>query len=266
MNKVTIVCFLASYGLALGLELLHLWLGRVALRVLALTAGAAGLLAHTLYLYDKQPPLLWQFGWMLFVAWVLAIFYLCGAVHHRRLSWGVFVLPLILGMLGLGLLFGTPPADARGLWQEEPHRLWGQAHSVLLLLATVGVCIGFLASLMYLIQVRRLRAKTPPGRGLKLLSLERLESMNRRAVILAFPLLTAGVLAGVVLIVQGSDTVGWTDPRVLGTAVLWVVFALLLYLRFAQHLRGKQAALMTIAAFLLLLCCLAISHPLPQRG
>jgi ABC-type transport system involved in cytochrome c biogenesis permease subunit len=265
MNRVTTVCFLASYGLALGLELLHLRLGRAALRALALAAGAAGLAAHTLYLIAQQPPLIWPFSWMLFVAWILAVFYLEGALHHRRLSWGVFVLPLILGLLGLGLLFGRPPADEKGLWQEvAADRLWGPVHAVLILLATVGVCVGFLASLMYLIQAHRLRTKAPPGQGLRLLSLERLEAMNRRAIVLTFPLLTAGVLAGVVLLAQGSDTVGWTDPRVLGTAVLWVVFALLLYLRFAQHLRGRPAALMTIAAFVLLLCCLAVSHPLPQ--
>jgi ABC-type transport system involved in cytochrome c biogenesis permease subunit len=74
------------------------------------------------------------------------------------------------------------------------------------------------------------------------------------------------MIAGVVLIAQGSDTVGWTDPRVLGTLVLWCVFALLLYLRFAQHLRGRQVAFMTILAFLMLLCCVVITHPLRQGG
>src|SRR5262249_55544818 len=104
--------------------------------------------------------------------------------------------------------------------------------------------------------------KTPPGRGLRLLSLERLEAMNRRAVVLAFPLLTAGVLAGVVLLVRGSDAVGWTDPRVLGTLALWAAFAVLLVLRFGHHLRGRQVALLTILAFAMLLVCLAIAHPL----
>lgn len=266
MNRVTVVCFLASYALALGLELLHLWLERAFLRWAALAAGAAGLVAHTLYLYARQPPLIWQFGWMLFVAWILAVFYLCGAIHHRRQSWGVFVLPLLLGLLSLGLMFGTPPPQTKGLWVEDTHRLWGPVHAILILLATVGVCVGFLASLMYLIQAHRLRTKTPPGEGLKLLSLERLEAMNRRALILAFPLLSAGMLAGVVLLVQGSDTVRWSDPRVLGTVLLWLVFALMLYLRFAQHLRGRQVALMTIAAFFMLLCCLVITHPLRPGG
>src|SRR5262249_27068597 len=158
-----------------------------------------------------------------------------------RLAWGLFVLPVVLGLVALGLAFGSPPQDQKGLWRDElqsAHRLWAPVHAVLLLLATVGVSVGFLASVMYLVQARRLRTKTPPGRGLRLLSLERLEAMNRRAILLAFPLLTAGVLAGAVLIVRGSDSVGWTDPRVLSTLVLWLAFAVLLYLRLGHHLRG----------------------------
>jgi ABC-type transport system involved in cytochrome c biogenesis permease subunit len=266
MQSVKIFCFLASYSLALALELLYLRVSRPVVRVLALVAGAAGLLAHTLYLYSRLPPLFWPLGWMLFLAWILAVFYLCGAVHHRRQSWGVFVLPLIIGLMALGLLVGPPPADERGLWQsgyEAPNRLWGPVHAILILLATVGVCVGFLASLMYLIQSHRLRAKSLPGTGLKLLSLERLEAMNRRAIVIAFPLLTAGMLAGLLLMFN-SDIVRWTDSRVIGTVILWLSFALLLYLRYGRHARGRQVAFMTIAAFLMLLCCLAISHPLRQ--
>ena len=266
MLHVTILCFFASYGLALALEVLYLWISRPVVRVLTLLAAAAGLVAHTLYLYDRQLPLIWQFSWMLFVAWVLAVFYLCGAIHYRRMSWGVFVLPLVLVLLGLGVLFGQPPADSSAAWKPELHRrVWGSVHAVLILLATIGVCVGFLASLMYLYQAHRLRTKAPPGQGLRLLSLERLEAMNRRAIVLAFPMLTAGMIAGVVLL-NGSDTVTWTEPRVLGTMILWLAFVMLLYLRFGYHLRGRQVAFMTIMTFLVLLCCLVLSHPLQQGG
>lgn len=269
MDQVKIFCFFASYSLALALELWHQFRPRPVFRLLALTAGAAGLIAQTLYLYTKQPPLFWPFGWMQFTAWILAIFYLCGAIHHARLDWGVFVLPVVLGLVGLGVAFGQPPPGQRNQWLDQTlslHDLWRPVHVVLLLLATVGVCVGFVASLMYLFQAHRLRAKTPPGRGLRLLSLERLEAMNRRAIVLAFPLLTAGILAGVVMLVQGSDLVGWTDPRVLGTAGLWLAFVLLLYLRYGHHLRGRQVALLTIAAFVLLLACVALSHSTSPRG
>jgi ABC-type transport system involved in cytochrome c biogenesis permease subunit len=269
MDRVTITCFFASYGLALALEALSLWRPSRALRILALLATAAGLLAHTLFLYSHQPPLISQFSWLLFVAWVLAVFYLSGAIHYRRMSWGVFVLPLVLALVALGVLFGPPPDGAHGLWQQQEkdaQRYWGQVHAVLILLAWIGVSIGFLASLMYLFQAHRLRTKAPPGQGLRLLSLERLEAMNRRAIVLAFPLLTAGILAGVVLLYRGSDTVTWSDPRVLSTGVLWLAFALMLYLRYGHHLRGRQVALMTIMTFVVLLCCLALSHTLPHGG
>ena len=72
-----------------------------------------------------------------------------------------------------------------------------------MLLAAVGVCVGFLASVMYLVQAQRLRAKIPPGEGMRLLSLERLEAMNRHAINLAFPLLTAGEIG------LGKEEVGF---------------------------------------------------------
>src|SRR5205085_3539109 len=116
-----------------------------------------------------------------------------------RLAWGVFVLPLVLGLVGLAAAFGRPEGAPRQAvpardWSVQDDRFWALVHAGALFLAAVGLCVGFLASLMYLVQARRLRAKRPPGRGLRLLSLERLEAMNRRAITAAFPLLTVGIV------------------------------------------------------------------------
>src|SRR5262249_10166280 len=109
MNRVTVVCFLASYGVALALELLYLLRPRPILRFLSLGFGAAGLLAHSMYLAWQRPPLAGQYGLLLSIAWILAIFYLYGSVHHSRLAWGVFVLPLILGLVTMAAALGPPP-------------------------------------------------------------------------------------------------------------------------------------------------------------
>jgi ABC-type transport system involved in cytochrome c biogenesis permease subunit len=266
LDRVTIVCFLASYGTALGLELLYQFRPREGVRWLALGFGAAGLLAQTIFLAVRRPPLIWQFGWMLFLAWILAIFYLIGSVHHRRLSWGLFVLPLVIGLVGLGAIFGLIDGDtARSEHLLPIQDAWGAIHAGLLLLAAVGLCVGFLASMMYLVQAHRLRSKVLPGQGLRLWSLERIEAMNRRAIVLAFPLLTAGMLLGGILMLQ-ENVSGWSDPRLLASAVLWLTFALLVYLRYGYHLRGRQVALLTILTFALLVCCLALSHPVGQGG
>jgi ABC-type transport system involved in cytochrome c biogenesis permease subunit len=269
VERVTFYIFAASYGAAFLLDLLYQSRPRPVLRLLAIAFGAAGLLAHTIYLAVQRPALAWQFGWMLFLAWILAIFYLYGTLHHRRRAWGVFVLPLVLGLVGLAAAFGRSADDpgevvSAGL-SPRGDRFWGLLHAALLLLAAVGMCVGFLASLMYLFQARQLRAKVPPGRGLRMLSLERLEQMNRRAVALAFPLLTVGILLGAALMGRDADRLrGWTDPRVLSTVALWVVFALIVFVRYGYHLRGRQVALLTIAAFVMLLGCLTLSHPIGQ--
>jgi len=112
------------------------------------------------------------------------------------------------------------------------------------------------------VQAHRLKAKLAPTHGLRLLSLERLEAMNRRAINLAFPLLTVGLLVGAALTAQRDEALkAWTTGKVLGTAGLWLLFALLLYLRYGLHLRGRHLAFGSLAAFVLLLVTLAASHP-----
>src|SRR5207249_1927689 len=94
----------------------------------------------------------------------------------------------------------------------------------------------------------------------QLLSLERLDEMNRRAFLLAFPLWTAGILIGLVLLADVPQLHGWADFKIWGAAGLWVFFALLLYLRLAWRLRGRQAALLTIVAFVVMMFTLVATH------
>jgi len=262
-ERVTIFCFFASYTVALVAEVVQLVRPRPILRLIGIGFGSAGLLAHTIFLAVQRPDLASRSGSLLFLAWIVAIFYLYGTLHHRKIAWGLFVLPLILGLIGLGVLLSHEPASAENSWE----RVWVDVHLVLLLLAAIGIMVGFIASVMYLVQARRLRSKVLPGQGMKLLSLERLEEMNRRAILLAFPLLTSGVVVGMALLAHAAGGVrSWTDPRVLTAGVLWVLFAVLLYLRYSLHVRGRRVAILTIVAFVLLVVTLAVPHSLGGGG
>jgi ABC-type transport system involved in cytochrome c biogenesis permease subunit len=267
LERITIFCFAASYGVALALEIWHLLAPRPILRLIGIGFGAAGLLAHSLYAVVQPLPLAAPQGSLLFLAWILAVFYLYGSIHHYRLAWGLFVLPLVLGLVVLAALLppqGTSTVSA-GEW--APH--WGMIHGILVLLAGVGICVAFVYSVMYLVQVQRLRAKLPPTQGMKMMSLERLETINRKAILLAFPLLTAGLIVGVALQWQNGQTLAdWDSPKILSALGLWLVFAILLYLRYGAHARGRQVALLTVLAFAILICTLlAPVHPfLPGGG
>lgn len=263
LDRVTILCFEASYALAFAFEVARLARpGRLA-RLLAVACGGSGLFAHSLYLTFHPPALSSQPGPALLLAWVLGVFYVYGAVHHPAKAWGLFVLPPLLLLVELarrGAETGAAaPAFAAG-WAAEP-AFWRVFHYGLLLLASVGVSVGFIASVMYLVQAHRLKTKALPRPGIQLLSLERLEAMNRRAVNLAFPLLTAGVIVGFVLAGRATQAgAELADFKVVGTICLWALFAVLIWLRYGVHVRGRSLALLTIAAFVLLVGTLASAH------
>src|SRR5262245_56927464 len=151
LQGVTHACFGLSYLVAFLLELARLvWpqAGR-GWRIAALVFGAAGVLAHTFYILLHQPSPATPGGSLLLLAWVLALFYLYGTVHHARQAWAVFVLPVVIGLVALSLALvtsagNTPPLDVPSWLSGE--RFWGAVHGTLILLASVGVSVGFLAS------------------------------------------------------------------------------------------------------------------------
>src|SRR5258708_1788649 len=105
-DRVSLTCFGASYAVALLLELLYLARPRGFLRYASIGFGAAGLFAHTLFLGINRIALASQFGSLLFLAWILAIFMVYGTIHHRQIAWAVFVLPLVLGLVVLAGIIG----------------------------------------------------------------------------------------------------------------------------------------------------------------
>jgi hypothetical protein len=120
---------------------------------------------------------------------------------------------------------------------------------------------------MYLIQARRLRRKIAPGTVVPMLSLERLETMNRHAINWAFPLLTAGLLVGTLLLPQApAPGDSWLSIKILSTTGLWVVFLVLLYLRYGAHVPARRLAALSIASFGLLIVALAAAHPFAVGG
>jgi ABC-type uncharacterized transport system permease subunit len=257
LQRVSTACFGLSYLLAFFFELARLRWPSIALRTTGLILGFAGLLAHSIFLAMRQPTPAAASGGTLAVAWVLALIYLYGTLHYRRQAWAVFVLPVVLALVGLSIF-----AVSTSALEFESSHIWGTVHGLFILLAAVGVCVGCIASIMYLIQARRLRLKQNPLGGMKMLSLERLETMNRRAVNVAFPLLTIGLLLGAILLRQYHEIAeNWFSLKVLGTVGLWVVFAVLLYLRYATHVPGRRLAWFTLAAFALMLLVLAAVHP-----
>jgi ABC-type transport system involved in cytochrome c biogenesis permease subunit len=60
---------------------------------------------------------------------------------------------------------------------------------------------------------------------------------------------------------EADWSAGWLSPKILSALALWAVFAILLYLRYGAHVRGRRVALLTIVAFAVMLIAVLAAHP-----
>jgi ABC-type uncharacterized transport system permease subunit len=269
---VSTICFSVSYGIALALELSRLVLRSGWHAALTLGFAGAGLVAHTAFLYyralsEAGVPLSSERDWYLVAGWVLVVVYLHLAILHPKTPFGLFLLPLILGLIGVA----TFVAPNEPLAREPASKIWGAIHGISIVLATVSVLVGFVAGLMYLGQMRRLKHKRPAAGRLRLPSLEWLRWTNSRAIIGSMLMLGLGVLSGMVLNLinfrSPAERLSWNDPVVLSTWLLffWLLAAAVLSAVYRPARRGHKVAYLTLASFVLFVLMLAVGLLMDSR-
>ena len=259
MDRLSVLCFGGTYGLALLCDLARFavrWPGRW-WATLGLTT--LGWVVQTAYLGNlarttHQLPVTTVFESMIVLSWVLAAVGLYLIVRSPKpVAVGLFMLPLVLALIVIAGFWAPRAEWVRAGWGRAAV-FWGTAHGILYLIGAVGSCVGAAAGLMYLAQARRLKRKRPPRFGFVLPSLEQCERVNRAAITVAFPFLTAGLVVGLLLEAAadhaGRARIGWTDPKVVSGVAMWVVFAILLHARFRPEMRGRRVMLLTIVAFI----------------
>lgn len=251
MPNVNVVCFLASYCVAFGFDAWRLRARTGWGRVMALAFGAAGLLAQTMYLLlrssqSHQPPLLSSaHDWLLVLAWLAVLTHLFVSLLDSTIASGIIVWPVVLTLVVGSLFVVASPS------QLPPyHRGWGMLHASMLVLGTAAILCGFVLSLLYLWQHRRLKHRQMLSSGLTLPSLERLERFNRWSVLVSVPLLTFGVASGIGLSVFSNQSApALTDPVVLGGAITWALMcAMFGWLLLGKRPPGRQVAWLTVWA------------------
>jgi ABC-type uncharacterized transport system permease subunit len=265
LSRVHIICFAASYSIVLALEISRLaFRSRVRGAVMLAFAGA-GWVAHSAFLYYRAvntegSPLSSSRDWYLLAAWALVMVYLYLIGFHPKQHFGVFLLPLVLGLIATARWLGTPEPFAR----EPASKVWGTIHAVSILLATVSVLVGFAAGLMYVSQVRRLKGKWTVLAPLRLPSLEWLHKANSRAIVVSLLMVGVGLVSGILLNVinyrHHEPVLAWNDPVVLATLgmFLWLLTAVVFSAVYRPARRGRKVAYLTVASFVFLVIALAV--------
>ena len=250
MLNTSVVCFLASYSCALACELARLkWrLGFV--RLVALAFAAAGFVAHTFYLLKRAravelaPLLSSAHDWLLVLAWIAVLIYLFVSMADAHWDTGIVIWPVVLILVVAAQFVPASPS-----YLLDSLRGWKMLHAATLVLGTAGILVGFVLSMLYLWQHRRLKQRQNYDDSVKLPNLELIAKLNRWSILVAVPLLTIGIASGVGLSVipkeiQLSNVV--SDPVVIGGAVTWTLMGVVFFwLLLQKRSPGRQVALLT---------------------
>ena len=252
---------LALYGAATALALAP-FAGRPAVpRGLLLAVPSAGAAFHVAGLVQMAPAGL-AFGVSL-LAFFIVVLQLVSERLLRVSAVALFTAPLAAGLVGLALLLGlAPPGESAG------RNVWLVLHVALSVLGLALLALAFIAAALYLVQFRELKAKRfgqvfqvfPP--------LERLDLLNRSALVVGFPALTLGVLLAVGYAVRFTGGFRVDPAQVVWGLFTWAVLGAAVWLRVGRRWTGRRAAVLSIAGFgavLLVYLALKITTPGTER-
>ncbi len=179
---------------------------------------------------------------------------------YDAVSLGIFALPAAFFLV----LIPALGPDTYHFPSEGVRTSWLVAHIIALVLAYVALCFSLLASVLYLVQERRIKAKPMPGRGSWWAPLEwlpPLDTLERIALAtleFGFPCMTVGLVIGSVLAQETAlGAAYFRDPKVIASFAMWVVYVVLLLVRRSAGLRGRRAAYVSGAALVVMMAVFA---------
>jgi ABC-type transport system involved in cytochrome c biogenesis permease subunit len=229
----------------LGLALATRRFERASVVLLGIGATVHAVSFAFLHTASPTPALTAQPAAISFMSWVGTVFYLLMLWRTRVQRLVALVAPAaFLGAFLAALRLpgvASQPVVAAGSW---PH-----AH---VLLASAGLSLfglAGLAGMMFLVEHRRLKGKRPIDLRMPLPSLEALDRVNSVALGIGFPLLTLGVLTGIMWLRTEAGTAWTGSPHETWSVVAWVIYAVLVGARFVAHQTSRQAAASAVGGF-----------------
>ncbi len=154
--------------------------------------------------------------------------------------------PLAAVLLALGLVLPSSGTI------EDPAGAWVFVHIGGMVLGSAAFAVSFGISATWLRVRGRLKSKKLAGLS-RLPSLDQLDRLNTRFILLGFAALTVGISAGGVW--AHFDGFPELDPTIIITLLLWAWYAVAIQLRVVSGWRGRVAALFSVVGFALMLVC-----------
>ncbi|MGW5189489.1 c-type cytochrome biogenesis protein CcsB [Kribbella sp. NPDC004138] len=225
----------------------------ILLTVLAFALHAGGVLTRGLAAGRVPWGNMYEFS--ITASLAVAIVYLA-LLKRQRLQWlGLGVTFVITAALGIAVLaFYVPAGDLL----PALHSYWLVIHVSAAAIAGGGFTLGGLASVLYLIksraEARAVDGKSMPAALRRVPSAESIDAVAYKVHAFSFPIWTFGVLvAGPIWAYYAWGRAWGWDPKEVWSLVTWVVYAAYLHARATAGWRGRRAAWVAIAGWVVFL-------------
>ena len=225
----------------------------ILLTVLAFALHAGGVLTRGLAAGRVPWGNMYEFS--ITASLAVAIVYLA-LLKRQRLQWlGLGVTFVITAALGIAVLaFYVPAGDLL----PALHSYWLVIHVSAAAIAGGGFTLGGLASVLYLIksraEARAVDGKPMPAALRRVPSAESIDAVAYKVHAFSFPIWTFGVLvAGPIWAYYAWGRAWGWDPKEVWSLVTWVVYAAYLHARATAGWRGRRAAWVAIAGWVVFL-------------
>jgi ABC-type uncharacterized transport system permease subunit len=191
------------------------------------------------------------------LALILALAFLAVYAWYRSVALGVFILPIVFL---LAMLAAFRPGEES--FTVPVRSGWIFLHIVLLLAAYAALVLSLLASLLYLIQERRLKSKAVAPRWMPQLDipLETIDQIALKSLRFGLPCMTAGLLIGSVIAQHDFGSAYFRDPKILLAFAMWLAYIGMIHIRRISGLRGRRAVYLSSFVFFVVLAVWAANQ------
>ena len=172
-------------------------------------------------------------------------FFMIVYAMYKTTAPGVVVFPVVFFLTFVAALDQQPVL----LTSYVQPKGWLAAHIFLIFIGYAALLVSFGASLLYLLQERRLKSKNPSSLTSFLPALEVIDQIGYRSLLLGFPFMTLGLLTGSVVAISAYKHLDFLDPKILLSVLMWAVYMVMVFTRWNSGWRGRRAAFLATFAF-----------------
>jgi ABC-type transport system involved in cytochrome c biogenesis permease subunit len=187
--------------------------------------------------------------------WLLALAYLYVELTTEERAMGLFVTTLLAALAVLPAIDSSTP-DRPAVLRSPLFTV----HVVSMLFAYASFALAFVLGITYVLLFKEIKAKHLGFFYTRLPSLQTLDAMNARAVVVGWVFLTCGLVIGGIWATQiGGNpdprvqAMSIADPKILVALVSWVLYSFALFARTAIGWSGRRAAWLSAVAFVIVL-------------